>query len=178
MTYKENIKAILECSFAGFKEEIIDSACNRILEQEPCEDTISRQSAIFLASDLKQDLPDDAHLADMVMAHNEGISEYQTQLSLLPPVNPQKWIPVKWHNITEEEREREGYPEEWLIYMDCKMPDDGQEILITTKKGYVEKDICYYDDCYSLDSGYDWIDDVIAWRELPEPYNADKENKE
>lgn len=89
MTYKENIKAILECSFAGFKEEIIDSACNRILEQEPCEDTISRQSAIFLASDLKQDLPDDAHLADMVMAHNEGVLEYQTQLSLLPPVTPQ-----------------------------------------------------------------------------------------
>lgn len=35
MTYKENIKAILECYFTGFKEEIIDSACNRILEQEP-----------------------------------------------------------------------------------------------------------------------------------------------
>lgn len=35
MTYKENITAILECYFTGFKEEIIDSACNRILEQEP-----------------------------------------------------------------------------------------------------------------------------------------------
>ena len=34
MTYKQNITAILECYFAGFKEEIIDSACNRILEQE------------------------------------------------------------------------------------------------------------------------------------------------
>lgn len=35
MTYKENIKAILECCFAGFKEEIIEAACNRILEIEP-----------------------------------------------------------------------------------------------------------------------------------------------
>lgn len=35
MTYKENIKTILGCYFTGFKEEIIDSACNRILEQEP-----------------------------------------------------------------------------------------------------------------------------------------------
>lgn len=35
MTYKENITAILECYFTGFKEEIIDSACNRILEQQP-----------------------------------------------------------------------------------------------------------------------------------------------
>ena len=33
MTYKENIKAILECYFSGFKEEIIDSASDRILEQ-------------------------------------------------------------------------------------------------------------------------------------------------
>ena len=36
MTYKENITAILECYFMGFRKEIIDSACNRILEQEPC----------------------------------------------------------------------------------------------------------------------------------------------
>lgn len=35
MTHKENIRAILECNFAGFKDEIIDNACNRILEQEP-----------------------------------------------------------------------------------------------------------------------------------------------
>ncbi len=35
MTHKENITAILECYFTGFKKEIIDSACNRILEQEP-----------------------------------------------------------------------------------------------------------------------------------------------
>jgi hypothetical protein len=33
MTHRENITAILECYFAGFKKEIIDSACNRILEQ-------------------------------------------------------------------------------------------------------------------------------------------------
>lgn len=35
MTHNENITAILECYFTGFKKEIIDSACNRILEQDP-----------------------------------------------------------------------------------------------------------------------------------------------
>ena len=35
MTHKENIRAILECYFTGFKKEIIDSACNRIIDQEP-----------------------------------------------------------------------------------------------------------------------------------------------
>lgn len=34
MTDKENITAILECYFSGFKKEIIDSACNRILAQK------------------------------------------------------------------------------------------------------------------------------------------------
>lgn len=31
MSYKENIRAILECHFAGFKEELIDNAINCIL---------------------------------------------------------------------------------------------------------------------------------------------------
>lgn len=35
MTYRENIRAILECYFTGFKEEIIDNACDRILDLEP-----------------------------------------------------------------------------------------------------------------------------------------------
>lgn len=30
MTFKENIRAILECYFAGFKDEIIDRCCDRI----------------------------------------------------------------------------------------------------------------------------------------------------
>ena len=46
MTYKDNIMAILECYFTGFKKEIIDSACNRILEQEPNGDLISREELL------------------------------------------------------------------------------------------------------------------------------------
>lgn len=42
MTYKENIKAILECNFAGYKEEIIENACVRIIELKCREDTINR----------------------------------------------------------------------------------------------------------------------------------------
>ena len=32
MTYEENVRAILECNFVGFKEEIIDTATQRICE--------------------------------------------------------------------------------------------------------------------------------------------------
>ncbi len=31
MTYKENVTAILECNFAGFKQEIIDAAVDCII---------------------------------------------------------------------------------------------------------------------------------------------------
>lgn len=81
-----------------------------------------------------------------------------------------KWIPISWHEITEEERIENGYPKDWVVYLDCTMPSDEQEILVTTRYGTVEKDVCYEDGEFSLDSGYDWIDDIIAWMPLPEPY--------
>lgn len=94
-----------------------------------------------------------------------------------------EWIPVKWHEITEEEREREGYPAEWVVYLDNLMPDDGEEILITVKnrKGrvWVEKDTNYTDtDGSYLDSGYDWVEDIVAWMPLPEPYKAEGSGEE
>ena len=93
------------------------------------------------------------------------------------------WIPVKWHEITDEERKREGYPEEWRTMLDCLMPNDGEEILVTIKSSrgglHVEKDVCYVDDGYSLDSGYNWIDDVVAWMPLPAPFEPqESEDKE
>ena len=45
MTYEQNVKAILESNFAGFKEEIIDIACKRICMLETLEtkeETIDR----------------------------------------------------------------------------------------------------------------------------------------
>ena len=59
-------------------------------------DLIDRQAAIALADNLRDDLPDDERIADAVVAHNEGISEYQTALSLLPSAQPEqktgRWI--------------------------------------------------------------------------------------
>lgn len=97
----------------------------------------------------------------------------------IPTKIPKKmcWIPVKWHEITDEERKENDYPKEWACYLDSIMPYDGQRILITTKGGYVELDECYSDDgqTFSLDSGYDWVDDVVAWMPLPKPYEQEVE---
>ena len=84
-----------------------------------------------------------------------------------------KWIPVKWHEITDEEREREGYPKDWVVLLDCDLPDDEQEILVTSRYGTVEKDVCFLDGEAALDSGWSWIDDIIAWQPLPDPYRED-----
>jgi hypothetical protein len=84
-----------------------------------------------------------------------------------------EWIPVKWHEITDEEREIEGYPKSWEVFMDCEMPCDEQEILVQTKNGYIRWDVCYEDGGFSLDSGWDWIEDIVAWKTLPEPYRED-----
>lgn len=89
--------------------------------------------------------------------------------------NQIEWIPVKWHEITEEEREREGYPKDWVVHIDCDMPCDGDEILVQTKNGYIRWDVCYEDGEFSLDSGWDWIEDIVAWMPLPEPYREEDE---
>ena len=86
-----------------------------------------------------------------------------------------RWIPVVWHYITDEEREREGYPKDWVYHMDCEMPEDEQHILVQTKRGRIAEDWCYLDDGFSLDSGWDWVDDIVAWMPLPDPYREDEE---
>ena len=181
--------------------EILDA-----LKQEPCEDCISREAVLDLCDSkdeeykvrhLKEDvecLPPvtlqpcgdcisrQAVLEAIKKCHCEEWvkAEIGAPIEALSPAapseNPNKWIPVKWHEITDEKREREGYPKEWVNHVDCVMPEDGQEILITVKgrKGnrWVEKDTNYIDDGFYLDSGYDWVEDIEAWCELPEPYKA------
>lgn len=91
MTNEEAIKILKKARLAGIVDVDINRALDmaiKALEQQPCDDCISRQAAIDLADELKDDLPDDDRLSDMVMSHNEGILEYQTKLSLLPSVTP------------------------------------------------------------------------------------------
>ena len=83
------------------------------------------------------------------------------------------WIPVKYHQMSEKEREEECISKDIQYMLDCKMPDDGQEILVTNGE-MTWQDICCIDsDGYYLDSNYDWIK-ITGWRPLPEPY---KENQ-
>lgn len=82
------------------------------------------------------------------------------------------WIPVKYHQISEKEREEESILKNIQYMLDCKMPDDGQEILVTNGET-TWQDTSFIDcDGYYLDRNYDWIE-ITAWQPLPEPYKED-----
>lgn len=131
-------------------------------------DLIRRQDAIdVLAKFVPYAICDES-----TESYTNGLNDAYNLICQLPSAEPKtgRWIPIKWHEITDEEREREGYPKDWVVYIDCDMPSDGDEILVQTKSGYIRWDVCYEDGEFSLDSGWDWIEDIVAWMPLPEPY--------
>ena len=132
-------------------------------------DLISRQAAI----DMFQNLAYDDWNQGVSTTWANAFAESADMIKDLPSAEP-PWIPIKWHYITDEEREQEGYPKDWVVYIDCEMPCDEQEILVQTKSGYIRWDVCYEDGEFSLDSGWDWIEDIAAWRPLPEPWKGDE----
>ena len=86
-----------------------------------------------------------------------------------------QWIPFKTRSLTKEEKEE--HPE-WDGILDCKLPDDGQRILVSVSvRGHesVQYDEFYTDDGSYLDSGYEIGTEATAWMPLPEPYKG--ENK-
>lgn len=88
-----------------------------------------------------------------------------------------KWIPITHRPMTEEEcKEYEGITgiKETMI-LNCPLPEDGQEVLVSYSD-YVCIDTFHDDDgCYFEDVE---IDEVIAWMELPEPYRAESEEED
>lgn len=83
-----------------------------------------------------------------------------------------KWIPVKFREATEEEKEkcRELYGYEIENTYDCPLPDHGQDVLITTCYGDVKIDT-FYNNIVCYFENYCDDEDVVAWAELPMPYN-------
>lgn len=93
------------------------------------------------------------------------------------------WIPIKTKKLSPEEiREfceetHEFSPEEmdgaWSY--DCKLPDDEQDVLVTTKYG-VSLTTFYNDNYGAYFENYEDEDedDVLAWMLLPEPYKKEE----
>lgn len=98
-----------------------------------------------------------------------------------PAENKGEWIPIKTRPLTEEEKIY--YEEYGAFYLDsifdCRLPEDGQEVLITTKYGTVEKTTFYNEgDDGSYFECYEGGGEVLAWQPLPEPYKAEEGGEE
>ena len=74
------------------------------------------------------------------------------------------WTPVTYHTPVEED----GEDMECAYILDCPMPEEGQEVLVSFN-GIVDMDVCCYDEGWYLDNRGDWMD-VDAWMPLPKPY--------
>ena len=128
------------------------------IDQQPCGDLISRQAVLDLAESGK--LVSNGNYKSVVDAINE-----------IPAVD--RWIHVTLREMTPEERELYNEYDVMTIY-DCELPDDGQEVLITTSWGAVEKTTFRRDD-YNICEFEDYDeDDVIAWMPLPIPYKEEE----
>ena len=86
-----------------------------------------------------------------------------------------KWIPVKWHVILDDERVEEGIPDVIVYYLDCTMPEDGEEIIVTDGKRVWTDENSIDIVGHYLESGNDWKD-IKAWMPLPKPYKKGGNN--
>lgn len=127
------------------------------LEQQPCEDCISRQAVHDLIAEL---LSDYLHDED-----REKIEELDVKIEDLEPVTPKEktgWIPVS-ERLPEVHTCNDGFIE----------PSD--YVLVQMKSGCMKVSrywgsIKRYKECPWIDLNYPTTDEVIAWMPLPERY--------
>lgn len=104
--------------------------------------------------------------------YNDNSKGYTLMQSVIEEIQAQPttdgWIPVTYHETTEEEKE--VYGEECPYILDCPMPDVDTEILVCTKNGNVFVDFACCDEGWYVESGLDFVDDIVAWQPLPQPY--------
>lgn len=80
------------------------------------------------------------------------------------------WIPFEEKEADEDEKEVYGCD----YILNCKLPDEDEEILVTYFSGHVGEDIFLRDgyECY-LDSGMEFITEAIAWMPKPKAYRGE-----
>ncbi len=97
-----------------------------------------------------------------------GKEDLELIVNVLEQESKTEWIPIKYRKPTEEEITECDFPKEAMIY-DCKLPDDNEEVQITTSDGCVVQTTFYTDDgCYF--ECYEDYGEVVAWQPLPQPY--------
>lgn len=108
---------------------------------------------------------------DLLRADEEIFSAYDMAIEALQEPQVGGWIPVTYHTPKDKDED--------MLYayiLDCPMPEERQEILVSFN-GMVDMDVCCYDEGWYLDNRGDWMD-VDAWMPLPEPYKVEERGKD
>lgn len=84
-------------------------------------------------------------------------------------LNASGWIPFTQREMTEDEKESCEVEEGYML--DCPLPEEDEEILVTYSNGTVDVDTFMRDghECY-LDSGNELVTEAVAWMRKPAPY--------
>ena len=93
---------------------------------------------------------------------------------LAAKVNSNGWIPITFRPMTEDEKPWHEDCYDGAEILDCPLPDDGQEVLITVYGG-VEVDTFIrdeVDECYFENRD---IGDVKAWMPLPPAWKGEND---
>lgn len=135
----------------------------KALEQQPSDDCVSRQ---YLLSKIWD--------ADTRCGYVQVVD--RADIENAPPVTPtQSWIPIVTREPTEEEKEYyfEQNGEELCYMIDCPMPDNGQEVLVSVGS-FVSEDV-FNEDFWNFENCD--IENVDAWMPLPQPYEEKRGNE-
>lgn len=94
-------------------------------------------------------------------------------------IDAEQWHVIKKRPMTNDERiewsEEIGHDiedEDAFIYFN--LPDDGEEVLVSTQFGFVYVDtFCQDEGCYFEDNGD--MEGIVAWMKKPKPYEVEDE---
>lgn len=87
---------------------------------------------------------------------------------LIEEADKYKWIPV----TARPERLEYAWSEDITHIFTCKLPDDGDEILISQNNGKWVSATVFCNDDYGVgdEHGNDWLYEVDAWMPMPKGY--------
>lgn len=138
---------------------------NLLLDSRP--DDLQQSDINFLTGDIKISLSFVLKIIDNAPVVKEVAVAEKTLDS--------QWIPITFRQADDDEYKEfieryDDIPREECKVYNCRMPDDGQEVLVTTSWGSVCEDIFHADfDDYGFEDHED-PDDVIAWMPKPKAY--------
>ena len=158
-----------ELDFIG-SMNMCDEISNEAYEKIVChaEETIVSDDCVSIQAVKEGMIKYGFHAPDMT------ITEY-IEDELLPVTPTQKWIPVERREPTQEEKEEylSAYGEELGYMVESRMPDDGEEVLVSAGSSVLIDVFSYeYFDFENIS-----VDEIEAWMPLPKPYKEKRGNE-